>query len=176
MGFWAVLVPGERYRAERMFHHETLDAPEPLVRPMAAGDEVLLIADVEPRLVFGAATVRETAQGAVVLSYTRRVFDEPVPANGLALDGPATALGEEAFRAVAARLPLPPDQRGWLVSVDLPIEAGSAAEAVRTFWSYVSELGPRELPAFVTPAEDELAMEAYVLGEPASLDPEDDED
>jgi hypothetical protein len=63
-------------------------------------------------------------------------------------------------------------RRTWLVSVDLPIEAADPAEAVRQFWAYVRELGPGELPAFVSPAGDELAMRAYVLGQPVNLDPE----
>jgi hypothetical protein len=62
------------------------------------------------------------------------------------------------------------------VSLDLPIEASTPAEAVRLFWSYVMELGPRELPTFVSPAGDELAMQAFVLGEEANQDPEEDED
>ncbi|GIH11285.1 hypothetical protein Rhe02_93520 [Rhizocola hellebori] len=61
-----------------------------------------------------------------------------------------------------------------MVSVALPIEAGSPAEAVAEFWRYVTELGPAELPAFVSPAEDELAMQAYVADEPAPQDPEED--
>jgi hypothetical protein len=65
-------------------------------------------------------------------------------------------------------------QPSWLVSVDLPIEAATPAEAVRQFWAYLRELGPEELPAFVSPAGDELAMRAYVAGEPHDLDPEDD--
>jgi hypothetical protein len=62
----------------------------------------------------------------------------------------------------------------WLVSVDLPIEAATPAEAVVQFWSYLRELGPDQLPAFVAPLRDELAMQAYVGGEPHDLDPEDD--
>jgi hypothetical protein len=62
----------------------------------------------------------------------------------------------------------------WLVSVSLPIEAPSESEAVAEFWRYVTELGPAELPAFVSPAGDELAMQAYVADEPAPLDPEED--
>lgn len=65
-------------------------------------------------------------------------------------------------------------QRSWLVSVDLPIEAATPAEAVAVFWRYVRELGPKELPAFVAPTEDELAMRVFVGGEPHDLDPEDD--
>jgi hypothetical protein len=55
------------------------------------------------------------------------------------------------------------------------VEAPTPAEAVRQFWSYVLELGPAELPAFVSPYGDELAMQAFVLGEEANLDPEEDE-
>jgi len=53
----------------------------------------------------------------------------------------------------------------WLVSLDLPIEAGSAAEAVQNFWAYLRELGPTELPVFVSPTGDELAMQAYLVDE-----------
>ena len=67
-------------------------------------------------------------------------------------------------------------RRAWLVSVDLPVEAESRAEAVRQFWAYVHDLGPAQLPAFVSPAGDELAMQAYLLGEPTDLDPEQDAD
>ena len=60
------------------------------------------------------------------------------------------------------------------VSVDLPVEAETPGEAVRQFWSYLRELGPRELPAFVAPLGDELAMQAFVLGEETNLDPEEE--
>ena len=60
----------------------------------------------------------------------------------------------------------------WLVSVDLPIEAETPADAVAQFWAYVRELGPAQLPAFVSPTGDELAMQAYLLDEPVNLDPE----
>ncbi|GAB4048866.1 hypothetical protein GCM10028775_14870 [Catellatospora paridis] len=64
--------------------------------------------------------------------------------------------------------------REWLVSVALPIEAESAEEAVREFWRYVGELGPDELPAYVSPSGDELQMTAYVTAGVAPLDPEED--
>jgi hypothetical protein len=66
-------------------------------------------------------------------------------------------------------------KREWLVGLYLPIEAASQADAVRAFWTYALQLGPRELPAFVSPLGDELSMQAYVLGELANLDPEEDE-
>ncbi|GAB3869352.1 hypothetical protein [Dactylosporangium cerinum] len=60
------------------------------------------------------------------------------------------------------------------MSVDLPIEAASPGEAVREFWAYVRDLGPAELPAYVWPVGDELAMQAFVLGAEANQDPEEE--
>jgi hypothetical protein len=62
----------------------------------------------------------------------------------------------------------------WQVAVSLPIEADSPAEAVAGFWSYLRELGPGQLPAYVWPAGDELAMRAYLRGELTNEDPEED--
>jgi hypothetical protein len=112
----------------------------------------------------------------LVVTYTRRAFDEPVPAERLALDHPVAPVDPDTFQAITGSLRPAVDRSTWLVSLDLPIEASSPAEAVRVFWSYVMELGPRELPTFVSPAGDELAMQAFVLGEEANLDPEEDED
>jgi hypothetical protein len=60
------------------------------------------------------------------------------------------------------------------VSVDLPIEAATPAEAAREFWYYVRELGPDGLPTFVSPTGDELAMRVYLGDRLHDLDPEDD--
>ena len=38
----------------------------------------------------------------------------------------------------------------------------------------MQQLGPRELPAFVSPLGDELSMQSYVLGDLANQDPEED--
>ncbi len=65
--------------------------------------------------------------------------------------------------------------RTWLVSLDLPIEAQTADEAVRQFWAYVHDLGPGELPVFVSPSDDELSIRAFVGGAEANQDPEEDE-
>ncbi|MET8360009.1 hypothetical protein [Micromonospora sp. NPDC005171] len=190
VGAWAVLLPAERYEAERLVHHDTLELTglTDVARP-GPGDQVAVLVDAPPRLVaLGRVSApgqrhREdpddpqspTEPGTLVVAYTRRAFDEPVPADLLTLDGPVTALEPAAFRALADQLGPPPTRRTWLVSLDLPIEAGTPAEAVRLFWSYVQELGPRELPAFVSPAGDELAMQAFVLGEQANQDPEEDD-
>ncbi|KIR64970.1 hypothetical protein [Micromonospora haikouensis] len=153
------------------------------------GDAVAVLTEDPLRLVALGRVARATAErredpddpqsdpasGAFVVAYTRRVFDEPVPADGLALDGPVTALPADAYRALVGRLGPPPARRSWLVSLDLPIEAATPAEAVRLFWSYVRDLGPRELPAFVSPSGDELAMQAFVLGAEANQDPEEDD-
>ncbi|MGN9807792.1 hypothetical protein ACTMSW_00335 [Micromonospora sp. BQ11] len=189
-GAWAVLLPAGRYEAERLVHHDTVELTglDGDVRPRR-GDEVAVLADAPPRLVAlgrvvtGGGQQREVPEdpesdrfgGTLVVAYTRRVFDEPVPADALALDGPVTALDPAVFRELADRVGPPPLRRSWLVSLDLPIEADSPAEAVRLFWAYVQELGPRELPAFVSPSGDELAMQAFVLGAEANQDPEEDD-
>ncbi|MEU8388753.1 hypothetical protein [Micromonospora sp. NPDC048842] len=190
VGTWAVLLPAERYEAERLVHHDTLELTglTDVARP-GLGDQVAVLVDAPPRLVaLGrvAAPGRRHREdpddpqspvepGTLVVAYTRRAFDEPVPADLLTLDEPVTAVEPAAFRALVDQLGPPPARRTWLVSLDLPIEAGTPAEAVRLFWSYVQELGPRELPAFVSPAGDELAMQAFVLGEQANQDPEEDD-
>ncbi|WP_433531159.1 hypothetical protein ACQPYA_03335 [Micromonospora sp. CA-263727] len=190
-GTWAVLLPAGRYDAERLVHHDTLELTglddAALPRP---GDQVAVLADEPPRLVAVGRVAAPTGRrpedpddpqsdrgpDALVVAYTRRAFDEPVPADVLTLDGPVTALDPGAFRALVDRLGPPPQRQPWLVSLDLPIEADSPAEAVRLFWAYVQELGPQELPAFVSPSGDELAMQAFVLGVEANQDPEEDDD
>ncbi|MFY1634374.1 hypothetical protein ACN27F_14025 [Solwaraspora sp. WMMB335] len=126
----------------------------------------------------GTAEGGETPAGEpepLVVHYVCRAFDEPVPAEELVLTGSVTPIEPAVYRALAGRLAPLGDRRTWLVSLDLPIEAPTAAEAVRLFWSYVRELGPRELPAFVYPPGDELAMQAFVLGVEANQDPEEDD-
>lgn len=178
MGYWAVVVAAERYEAERLSRHETLRLPdlEPAAGPPAPapGDRVVLVADTRPPVVFGLATVARARP--LELAYLRRGRYTPRPAEGPDLRGPLTALDERTYAAVATRLGQPADRRAWLVSVNLPIEAVSAAEAVREFWSYLGELGPDELPTFVAPVGDELALQAYVAGQPTSLDPESDDE
>jgi hypothetical protein len=176
MAQWAVFIPADRWATERLFHHDTLTvASSPAAQP-APDDEVLLVAGGDRPLLVALGTVAKEGGGELVIAYTRRAFDEPVPAGELAPAGPVTAIDVEVFRRLAGRLGTDRDRRTWLVSVDLPIEAASPAEAVRQFWSYVQELGPAELPAFVSPSGNELAMQAFVLGEEASLDPEEDEE
>jgi hypothetical protein len=166
---WAVVIPEEQYEVERLFRHDTLKLPG-LAGPVP-GDEALLIVDAQ---VVGLGRVRAAAP--VVVEYTRRVFDSPQPADQIALDGALTKLDPAAYQAVAERIGPRSGVSTWLVSVDLPIEADSPAEAVRQFWTYVMELGPSELPAFVWPSGQELAMQAYVLGAEANLDPEEDDE
>jgi len=186
MGHWAVVISDERHEAERLFHHDTLELTGVGQPRPAPGDEVLVVAGQDTPAVVALGRVRlveperdpddppPVDEEALVVTYTRRVFDEPVPVERLALDGPVAAVDPETFRAITGSLGPAVDRSTWLVSLDLPIEASSPAEAVRLFWSYVMELGPRELPTFVSPAGDELAMQAFVLGEEANLDPEED--
>jgi hypothetical protein len=189
MAKWAVVISPERYEAERLFHHETLQLDRVALGPAgplpAPGDEVLVVAARPEPMVVALGRVagpedqadpgRPASAAPVIVAYTLRSFDAPLPAAGLGLDA-FSPVEPATFRALVERLPPARDLRTWLVSVDLPIEAESPAEAVRRFWSYVRDLGPRELPTFVSPTDDELAMQAFVLGEHANLDPEEDED
>lgn len=184
MAHWAVLISEERYEAERLFHHDTLELDTgSTVGAPAPGEEVLVVADGPQPAVVAAGRVAGAGAGTagtMTVTYTARCFDAPRPVGDLPLPAAVSPVAPDAFRALAAGLAgeRPAGggpRRTWLVSVDLPIEADSPAEAVRRFWSYVRELGPRELPAFVWPTGDELAMQAYVLGEQANLDPEEDD-
>ncbi len=175
MAQWAVIIPADRWTTERLFHHETLAVAGPPAAPAeagrpAAGDDVVLVAGDESQAV---GLGRFTSGGEV--AYTRRSFDEPVPVGDLKLTEQVTPLDRETFASLAARLGETRARRPWLVSVAMPIEADSPADAVRQFWSYVAELGPAELPAFVWPSGDELAMQAFVLGAEANQDPEEDD-
>jgi hypothetical protein len=101
--------------------------------------------------------------------------DEPVLT---AAGGGPVEVEPQVFRRLAAALGAEPGPGTptWLVSLALPIEAGTPADAVRQFWTHVVELGPRELPTYVWPSGDELAMQAFVLGEEANQDPEEDDE
>jgi hypothetical protein len=183
MAHWAVVLPAERFEEERLFAHHSVRLPGPGPQP---GDVVLLVADGPEPVLFGLGRVRpdESADGpgerAPVVSYTHRMIDEPVRVGGLDLAGPGVYPLEPAVYAASAEEVDPykrvdGPKRTWLVSVDLPIEAPSPAEAVREFWSYVYDLGPKELPAFVMPTGNELAMQAFVLGVESNQDPEEDD-
>ena len=168
---WAVIIPADRWATERLFQHDTVTVPGDA--GVVAGDEVLLVVGGGVVALAGAAK----ADGAdLVLTYHRRAFDEPVPATGLVLAAEVTAVEPATFRRLAAALG--DDRRAkpsWLVSVALPIEAATPAEAVRQFWSHVLELGPAELPTYVWPSGDELAMQAFVLGAEVNQDPEEED-
>jgi len=168
---WVAVVPPERYAAERAYAFDALDLPAaPEVGP-ADGDRVALVAGTRPPVLFGLGVAAEGGRRA---RYTHRLFDGPLvvePAYPPGLTG--VAPGE--FEALERGTPATSDRTEWFVSVALPIEAVSRAEAVREFWTYVDKLGPGELPAFVWPRGDELAMQAYLLGERVNLDPEEDE-
>jgi hypothetical protein len=143
-----------------------------LIRP-AEGDDVLLVAD---DVLVGLGRVAAAGPSALEVMYLRRAFDDPVPADDLKLEATVTAVDPEVFQRLATRLGGDRDRTTWLVSVALPIEATSPAEAVRQFWSHVLELGPAELPTYVWPSGDELAMQAFVLGAEANQDPEEDDE
>jgi hypothetical protein len=187
MAHWAVAVPAERYAAERLFLHETLeltgvDGPLP-----APGDEVALVAGA---VVFALGRVlarpsdespddpgSDETLATLDIAYTHRLFDSPLPASDLGVVAGVAPIDADRFAALVDKAgPERGATREWLVGLYLPIEAPSQAEAVRAFWTYTLQLGPRELPAFVSPLGDELSMQAYVLGELANLDPEEEDE
>jgi len=176
---WVLVISAERYAAERLLSNEALDLTGVEAQRPTDGELVVFVAATEPPVSFGLGRV-----SGHEAEYTQRVFDAPAPVAELGdprLCQPGLyPLDTGAFGALAAtvRAQSPPSgsaNRTWLVSLDLPIEAATPAEAVRTFWTYALRLGPEELPTFVSPADDELAMQAYVLGEPTNLDPEEDD-
>lgn len=200
MAQWAVTIPADQWATERLFHNDTVTiagaaAPVRAAGATAAGavgavapdDEVLLVADGH---VVALARAAKADGDDLVMTYVRRAFDAPVPATGLPLPGSAGAAASsseagvpvrvepEVFRRLTAALggEPGPGTPSWLVSVALPIEAATPADAVRQFWTHMVELGPRELPTYVWPSGDELAMQAFVLGAEANQDPEEDED
>lgn len=172
MAHWAVVFPAERLDEERLVAHDSLPLPTDGDGPVS-GDVVLLIAGAS---VFGLGRVRTAGE----VHYTHRLIDDPLPVGDLKLSGPGVyplepSVFEASAGAVDPYLRTDGPKRTWLVSVDMPIEAASPAEAARLFWSFVYELGPQELPAFVSPAGNELAMQAFVLGVETNQDPEEDD-
>jgi hypothetical protein len=199
------MVAADRFDAERLYQRDGIVLAGLAAGTVAVGDRVMLIAARLPPMVFGLGTVSAThhetlpdgddlgasapADDEVAISYAARFFDEPrpVPAGvAVVAAGEVVRIDESQWIACADQPPASSatsrevadparTRQTWLVSLDLPIEASSAAEAVRQFWTYVADLGPRELPTFVSPAGDELAMQAMVAGVEVNLDPEEDE-
>ncbi|MBL7254700.1 hypothetical protein [Paractinoplanes lichenicola] len=177
MAQWAVIIPAERWATERLFHHDTVTVTGGAGR-VGPDDEVLLVAGGD--VVALTQAVRGDGDD-LVLAYVRRAFDAPVPAGelGLSDDAGVAPVEPELFRRLAAaigQVGAAGDKKTWFVSVALPIEAATPAEAVRQFWSHVLELGPVELPTYVWPSGDELAMQAFVLGAEANQDPEEEDE
>lgn len=182
MRYWSATVSADRYQVERLYQQDVLEiagsGEVAGTGEVALGDRVALVAGTTPPVVFafGEVITIESERG-LVIRYTDRFFDDPQPAGDLVTpDGRAhpgiAPVPPATFAALARRAGDQPPVRTWLVSLDLPIEATGPAEAVRQFWTYVHGLGPRELPAFVAPVDDELALQAFVLGEEANQDPE----
>jgi hypothetical protein len=182
MRAWVGIITAEQFAAERLYARDEVTVAGDA--GSAPGDPVVLVAEGHPWVLFGHGRVLEVLDAGATVRYRRRLFDDPrpLPADTLP-EGVATGLHPLAAPQFM-RLSTLADataQAGagrsvWFVSVALPIEAGTRAEAVREFWTYLDKLGPQELPAYVWPLGDELAMQAFVLGAVANLDPEEDDD
>ena len=173
--------PGDAARFEDVRLTQAIRSADPVALiTLTPTPRLVAVAEVGGFSPYGAA---RGEPASVWVRVTRRV-DRPVevtgpesepgfyaisPARFVELTGVAAHNREAGAADVFSRLP--PE---WIVSVSLPIEADSPADAVRAFWAYVQGLGPAELPAFVWPRGDELALQAYLLGEPVSLDPDED--
>lgn len=189
MQHWVAIVGADQFANERLYAHDSVIVPAPGVAP-TAGDPVLLVVAGDPPHLFGLGKIRSWYGESVAVAYTHRLLDEPVAsplppsseaprsADSAAALG-LVAIPADAYERVAGQVPasrrIDADRSEWFVSVTLPIEAPSRAEAVREFWTYIDKLGPRELPAYVWPRGDELAMQSFVLGTPTIDDPEDAE-
>jgi hypothetical protein len=176
MQHWAAVIDESQFTTERLYAHESVAVPSS--REPASGDPVLLMVAGPPAQLFGLGRIVSWYGTTVAVAYTHRQLDAPLPTDLDAAPG-LTQISAPDYDRWAAHFPsalrTDADRHEWFVSVALPIEAGTRAEAVREFWSYVDKLGPRELPAFVWPRGDELAMQAYVLGTESNQDPEGDD-
>jgi hypothetical protein len=178
MRCWAAVVSGETYATERLYAFGTLTLPA-LPDSVAPGECVaLVVADESGPRLFGLGRFRvPRPDGRPEIAYTHRIFDAPVPVEldlPAGLSGLTTAEYERLAALIGADRRTDADKSEWFVSVTLPIEAVSPAEAVREFWTHIDKLGPRELPAYVWPQHDERAMQSYLQGSEAPQDPEDD--
>jgi hypothetical protein len=195
MRHWVGIVSEEQFTTERLYARESVvvdagtaaggaEAATGPDGPPELGDAVALVAAGEQPALFGHGIVQDRDDaGRVVVEYRARVFDDPPPVPADALPSPITpglhplpsAQFTRLSTLVSAAAEANAGRSVWFVSVAVPIEAATPAEAVREFWTYVDKLGPRELPAYVWPLGDELAMQAFVLGSVTNLDPEEDD-
>ncbi|HEY7223494.1 MAG TPA: hypothetical protein VH561_07790 [Micromonosporaceae bacterium] len=187
MRHWVGIVSAEQFANERLYAHDVIGVPVGSGAAAVPGDRVALLTtdggDAAP-VLFGDGIVRGAPRvGTVLVEYRQRRFDDPppvpadlVPASGSVGLHPLPQRRYSRLAALAGAAPQSGVGRSvWFVSVALPIEAASRAEAVREFWTYLDKLGPRQLPAYVWPLGDELAMQAFVLGAVTNLDPEQDD-
>src|SRR5437762_3177283 len=112
MGYRVVIISADRYAQERLVANSELSVPGAV-----PDDQVALVAGTEPPVVFGLGRVVR----AGTIRYSRRLFDAPLPANGLT-EGP---LSPEVFAELEAKTGGTAAMRTWLVGVDLPVEADS---------------------------------------------------
>jgi hypothetical protein len=180
---WVAIVSEDQFTTERLYARDGVTVPAGPAE-VEEGDAVALVAAGAPSVLFGHGIVRGRDDTGVVVEYRKHVYDDPPPVPADVLPRAATpgvhplpaAQFTRLATLVAGAAEAAAGRSVWFVSVAVPIEAASPAEAVREYWTYVDKLGPRELPAYVWPLGDELAMQAFVLGAVTNLDPEEDDE
>jgi hypothetical protein len=175
VAYWAAVLSAETYARERLYNRDAVTVDVRAATP-TRGDPVVLVAALDRPAAVGLGRIDGARPCRV--GYLVRLFDAPPAVVGLPCPLPPGLYGldAETYATMAATVRAgqrDPGQRvDWQVSVHLPIEATSAVDAVREFWTYLEQLGPRELPTFAHPSGDELATRAYVDGRPAVDEPE----
>src|SRR3954470_15636947 len=115
MAHWAVLVPAERYAAERLFLHGTLEGAGRAGPWPATGEDVGLVAGAAEPVVFALGRVLahpadespdDPGSGGTAttldIAYTNRLVDAPLPAHALgAAEGGRRAGAGAGARAAA---------------------------------------------------------------------------
>ena len=164
MSFWLLGLSSEEFTDQQAFAYDSVALPGGVAAPPQDGD---VVAVAGPAGVFAVADVKGGV--AVYRSRADEVVSGEVESGLRQISGERMASFTEPFADASGETG---NRQDWLVTLSLPVEAASKAEAVRQFWSYVRSLGPAELPTFVAPYGKELDGQAYLLGVEHEQDPE----
>src|SRR5262245_27752039 len=80
MRHWVGIVSEDQFATERLYARETVAVPAGRHAPQP-GDPVVLVAGRQ--LIGHGVVAGPTGEGSVLVRYSERIFDDPVPATGL---------------------------------------------------------------------------------------------